>query len=1550
MRTIRLFVILAIACGVTVNLDAQQEPSFNISSNETYYPGQKPHIAVWATGVPALEFRVYRVNDPIKFFGQLQEQHRFGGQGPRIAHERTWLEEFHDWKHERWAEVRDLIRAQFDRDSRASIRQWRLQQHVPSVSTGETYAQVPLLNAQQLVSAWRWSPPRGQYAWQSDSVAIPVNDAGVYLIEATDGNLRAYTVVIVTEIAVITKTSRGQLINYVVDRKSGELIRKATVMAWADKQAIATRQTDDNGLAPVQVDISNPEDVLVLVSDGRRFAANAPFAWNVGTSTQNLQSYAYTDRPVYRPGDSMRFKFIVRAKAPMGYQLPSAREIRIDITDANGNAKLQKTFALSDMGTASGEFAIPSDAALGFWSINASIGEVHLGGASFSVEEYKKPEYQVRVTPESSRIVQGQPIKATIDARYYFGEPVANAKVTWVAHRIPWWAPGRYYDEDASAEAGEGGEEAGEGEEEGDAGDYTYGAQQTEQQTGKLDSDGKLQIRLATKPDDKKQDIRYRIEARVTDEGNREIAGAGSVVATYANYYIDAYPDSYVYTAGGSARLTVNARDYDGHPIQTNFHVELSRWSWRSQESSKTLWSSDARTGADGKGEVQVRIPESGEFRVRVTAPSPEKREVRTDTFLWAPGGTPWWSGGGERESIKIVTDKKEYKPGDTARVAVFAGRDAPRVLVSVEGSYLYSYEVVPNKEGSVVVDIPIRAEYAPNVFVSATYISGNKLHQGQKRIAVPPTAHALSVELAPAKPQFKPGEPALYTIRAHDANNRPVQAEFSIGVVDEAVYAVRPETVTDIMTAFYGRVYDQVGTQTSLNYYFSGAAGKRKMQLANVRPHSALAQLKPERLVQPKVRKAFPDTAYWIGDIRTNANGEAQARFNWPDALTTWRATTRGVTRDTKVGSAVEKTIVRKNLMVRLVVPRFFRQGDEITLSTIVHNYLANAKTARVAMEFDGLQVIDGAQRDINVGSRDEVKVDWRVRVQNVMQARVLGKALTDEESDAMELTLPVEPFGVKVADARSGAISDSSEQQDQVTFAADAQPGTRTLQISMTASVAGAIFGALDYLTSYPYGCTEQTMSSFLPNVVVAQAMKSLGITEGINTTELNKKVAAGLDRLYDYQHEDGGWGWWKTDDTNIFMTAYVLGGLVQGRDAGYQVREDVVDRARKWLRRKYDEDANINPDQRAYAAYALALSGDKDRILLDKAWEKRSSLSPYGTAVLGLAALSAADSRVGAIADTLEAQVHSDGQQAYWESQHNWLLDFSGEASVEATGFALKFLSAVRPRSPLLPKAALYLLAHRNEGFYWTSTEQTAMAVFGLTDYVRQGSELSPDFTATVYVGDRKVLTKHFSAAEARQPAVIIRLDEDQVAAGTNTIRVTKSGAGRLYWSARAEAYSSARRLINAGSTQLSLTREYFRLSPARKDDKIVYHLDPMPDTVQSGDVLAVRLTVGGGDWRYLMIEDPLPAGTESIARDDLYELDSKPNWWSRWFTERELHDDRTTFFQTWFNHGSHEFVYLLKVVNPGQFRISPARVEPMYQPAYTATSDTKTVTVQ
>jgi uncharacterized protein YfaS (alpha-2-macroglobulin family) len=251
------------------------------------------------------------------------------------------------------------------------------------------------------------------------------------------------------------------------------------------------------------------------------------------------------------------------------------------------------------------------------------------------------------------------------------------------------------------------------------------------------------------------------------------------------------------------------------------------------------------------------------------------------------------------------------------------------------------------------------------------------------------------------------------------------------------------------------------------------------------------------------------------------------------------------------------------------------------------------------------------------------------------------------------------------------------------------------------------------------------------------------------------------------------------------------------------------------------------------------------------------------------------------------------------------------------------------------------------HRNEGYWWNSTKQTAMVIYGLTDYLKASGELNPNVTATVYVNEKAVLAKKLDQT-ATLGAPELMLDETKVQPGTNHIRVTTAGQGRVYYSVRADAYSIVEQPIR--SAGLSVQREYFRLASRKEGDKIVYDMQPLSGAVSSGDTLAVRLTVGGTESKYLMVEDPIPAGAEFIARDAGYEIKGAPPRWQYYFSRRELHDDRMAIFQTWFPRGEQQYMYLLKMVNPGVFQVSPARAAPMYHHGVAATTEARTLEVK
>jgi uncharacterized protein YfaS (alpha-2-macroglobulin family) len=1557
--------LLLLAFYAAIPAAAKDAPrSFSLSTTRTFAPGESVKVQLLARNVPALEFRVYKVRDAEKFFSGLKDLHSFGAQsqspGEQID-ERTWIERLHDFKADLWWRVRRFFRSQFSDEARDSIREHQASLGKRSRVVGATeFAQIPLLNASQLVARWKLVTPP---ALVSETQQLPIDGlaAGVYLIEATEGTYKAYTVAIVTSIAIVERVTNGHASLYVADRKTGAPVEKADVALWANGKQQSQAQTGNDGLATLTMsgpaappdangNVPEPENLWILARSGADAALVTPWSYGFASDQSgDLKAYVYTDRPVYRPGHSVHIKAVIRKEKNDALELPDAKTLKLMVTDADNKIVFRQDAAVSPHGTVTADLNLTADAGLGYYSISIGPGSSNqnAGMGSFYVEEYKKPEYQVTVKPSAPRILQGNSIQATIEARYFFGEPVANAKVKYVIHTTThyWW------DEDEDED------NSGEDSAEADSADSddTYGATEQQEHEGILDANGRLTVQIPTAVDGKHEDQDYRIEARVTDAAEREVAGHATVLATYGTFRITAEPTSYVFKTGDPVRVKVTAQDYDDKPIQTAVHIAVSLEKWDSTTHERTetsVTSRDAQTAADGTVLVDLPATGSGNFNVTASAQTPEKRTVEGKTWVWI------WNGGGEtynqNTQAQIVADKKSYQVGDTAHLLLVTGLKESWAVVTSEGDSVQSRQLIHSTSESVAFDVPITKLAQPNLVVTALIVHDNQLITAQKSLKVPLVERTLTITAAPSKPKYLPGEKGSFDVLAVDSQGKPVEADLSFGEVDEALYSVRPDESGDIVAAFYPKRSVELDPQTSFEFYFSGEAGLKSpllAQLASGLYHPRLAQVKPgSDLVVPKVRKAFPDTAYWNPSVRTGPDGHAKVEFNFPDALTTCRTTIRAMTDDGKAGGAVTRVLVRKNLIVRLAAPRFFRQGDEVTLRVIAHNYLETAKDVTLALDVNGLEVMDGQQQKISIPAKGESFAEWRVKAHATGSAVLTAKALTNEESDALEMTLPVLPFGVKQRSAGSGVVFSGAGQGGwRYSYPPGSDAASHSLNITIAPSVAGTVFDALDYLTSYPWGCTEQTMSSFLPDVIVAQAVDKLHLKPPVDRATLNVMVRAGLDRLYGFQHDDGGWGWWPDDPSRVFMTAYVVSGLAQAKDAGYKVDEDRMKRGRSWLDAVLDAHPEMIPDLRAYAVFALATTGGAPKDALDKVWDSREKLSDEGLALAGLALDAAGDLRAKTAADLLEKKAKTSPTDAYWQGSYDGLLEYWDDTSSETTALALKLLIRQSSSSPLLPKAAVWLAGHRSGG-YWESTKQTAMVIEGLTDYLSLSGELRNTSDVEVLVNGASVGSRHFSAADSFAPPWQIHVPAS-AAGASGLVIIRKSGDGITYWSADSMWYSADKSLSQQGKVALNLTRDYYLLqkNQPQPTDPITYDLVPLKGPVHVGDIIAVRLALNGSDWKYLLAEDPIPSGTEFLEHTELYTLNDKPDWWADWFTRKEFHDDRAAFFNTEFN-GRREYVYLLKVVNPGRFAISPAQAGPMYQPQVETTSDPATLEVQ
>jgi uncharacterized protein YfaS (alpha-2-macroglobulin family) len=1537
------------------------KPFFSLSTTRTFGTNENPRLWLDHRGLESLDFRVYRINDPERFFTQLRDPHQVGENEQeqltaKLSSHPSLLERVRAVKLWAYLGIKNYFRGQLKPDTRHTFNQkFRATENTSRVPLNVAdYARVPLLNPNQLVTSWRESLPPLEDSFDRRMVPLGKRESGVYLVEAVGGDLRAYTVVVVTDLALVEKASaNGDFLVYAVDRKSGEPRADAHVEVVKARRTIASGKTDSDGIFRAKLPTNQDPDaegetgtdgVMILASHRENFAVSdlESFYFNFGEQDKNVQGYIYTDRPVYRPAHKVSFKGILRAFDERGlYRALESDNVTVTIKDSNDAKVFEKELHLSKRGTFNSEVTLAEEAPLGTYTIEGETDEGSATG-SFDVAEYKKPEYKVNVTTPQRFAPAGGKSRFDIDARYFYGAPLAGAEVKYYVYRS------RYYPSFSGEEVEE------DQDQDAEYSQYdNYYSDLTLDGEGKLDASGHFAVQFEVPASNENDvwDFQYRLEAQVTDSSRRSINGSATLIATRGNVIAHAITDHFVYTNGDTARISISTTDYEGRPVAAKLALKFVAREWVKVEKKENesdpnyeireteLSSTEVTTDREGHAFYNFPITTPGSISMKTVVQENGKQFASLGDFIWVVGSDQKWTDSASyRESvgsIKLVADKKSYRAGDVAHVLAILPSDRATLLVTTERSSVMSARQIKAAGQTVIIDVPIEANYAPNVYLSVTFVRNGDMYTSDERLVVPARDKLLNLEIISNKQEYKPRETASYTILARDADGAPVpDAEVSLGVVDEAIYSVSPDYSGNIRQQFYGTLYNEVETHLSISYSFTGFAGQKPIDLARNKASYQLADFKNESdMVQPVIRKDFKDTAFWEPSAVTGKDGCATFKFRLPDNLTTWRATARAVTADTRVGVAKQKVISRKDVILRLETPRFMTQGDTVTLSGIVHNYLKQDKSTQISISVSGARLLSPAQQTVTIPKEGEHRIDWQISAPQTGEITLLAKALTDTESDAVELALGVVPRGLHETKAESWTTTDeNAEQEFALDLPANTDLNSRQLRIEVSPSITGALFGALDYLTTFPYGCTEQTMSSFLPNVIVSQTVKDFKTASIRNPDDLKKKVERGRNRLYSFQHEDGGWGWWKNDASDPFMTAYVIDGLSLAKQAGYEIDEARLARGREKLESILAGQEFKDADTRAFVIYALTESGGAESNHVEKLFSERNNLQPYGRALLALTLSLVRDERAPEVAKEIERTAVMDHETAHWESRRASMLDFNEYDQTESTALSLKALARIKPDSELLRPAARWLVSKdRNQGYFWNSTKDTAFAIYGLIDYAKVSRELTPSYDVEVYVNGETVLTQHVIDATFLGTLSINR--KGAAVGDTNHVRIVKRGKGALYLSSSIEYYTNEESVAARGSSDLNVTREYLRLGVEQVGYDLKWSTTPLTGEIRSGDLIVVQLHVTGRKARHLMLEDPIPSGAEQLDYADKISTD--------WYSAREFRDRRTVFFMDSFD-GDATLCYAMRVQIPGEFVVAPARTELMYQPAINANS--------
>jgi hypothetical protein len=1386
----------------------------------------------------------------------------------------------------------------------------------------------------------RW----GYYRWQWKDIKCDVKHAGLYTLVARHGEFSRQVSIIVAKYGIIVRSAYDKTLVFAVDRRFGRPIKDMKLRIINNlegSQEVLEGKTDENGVFTLQRPVNG---VILGIKDGELVLSNSRF-YKRGVQEK---FYIYTDRPVYRPNQTVYFKAILRTYKDGKLSFKPNEKVKVQIRDPRGNIVYSADVTTNEFGSLSGEFTLGDEPPLGEYRIIISRPAErkryywwYRTAGRFRVEEYRKPEYKVSVTFAGGPYMHGDEVSATIQAMYYFGSPVVDADVKYTIYRArlyrDWWSwecewiYGRrlawwLFEEDF--------------EEEGYYHPEYYYEKRITEGSGRLDKDGRLVVRFDTQELD--HDAVYTVVAEVKDKARRVVSGSGTVRVSRAEFTLGISTDRWVYAKGDKVNIRVRAIDINDRPVKGvliniigyNRNWVAGRWD------DKEFYRGRCVTDENGVANLNVLLDSQDYILIRAEAEDKRGNIVSAERGIWISN----WSYGGRFQNfngLDIIPDKKLYKDGETAKILITSQYKNVHVLLTLERDSILESKVIFIKGHSRLLEIPIKKAHSPNIFVRVSTLMKNQYLDRSKLLIVPDSDKFVNVKITTDRPQYRPRETARYTIQTTDSKGRPISCELSIGIVDESIYAIQKEYAKDIRRFFFGKRFNEVQNSTSLHYWEYGRRAKVKQVAERAAPDKDrvlekkarsprgmfdLEKLEEEEgdYAQTETRMYFPDTMFWIAHVKTGKDGRVVIDVPIADSLTTWRATLRAISTDLRVGNQTQKIIVRKEVIIRLITPRFFTQKDQTTISAVIHNY-AGAPQIKVILEAEGIEVFGPKELLISIPQGEDRRVDWKVKVPYAGFARITAKALTRIESDAMQLVVPIIPYGVPEFCVLAGMAEGEEERiEREVCLPGDAIKGASELRVVLSPSVAKTVLDALEYLAGYPYGCVEQTMSRFLPSVVTAQALQKLGIKNKRLQKELPRMVMQGLQRLYNFQHwDDGGWGWWEHDKTHPFMTAYVIYGLVQALQADFYVDPGVLKRGINCLLKLLKDEGNL--DTRAYMIYALTFAKKATKEMVEELYEDVDEMSDYSRGLLAYSLWA-----LGMKEKAREVMVMLDKNSIKGQTKvprgRGWM-----DSAIETTAYILKSKVAVEPENKDLHKIVRWLVSKRR-GNCWYSTKDTSAIVYALVDYLAISDELNPDFKLKLTLNGKEILSEQITK-ENMFKFNGVRIFKEGEFKKENEIVIEKKGRGNLYWSIVLKHFTSSN--FDEAKGIIEIERRYSKI--VWEDGRRFLEELEDGDEVKVGDEIEVEVDIYSTDiLEYIMIEDPLPSGFEPVK--DPKNVYNYWNWrWGYWYCRKEYRDEKVTVAVTSFPRMKHQkLVYVIRAETPGEVFVLPTYAYNMYSP--------------
>ncbi len=1331
-----------------------------------------------------------------------------------------------------------------------------------------------------------------------------------------------YAVVQLTDLAVHTRIGLSSGVVWVTGVSDGKPrgnaqvtlydtrgVAQATARTSADGIAILGNYRPDTAAAHgggfegyVVASVANDK---ALTSISSYDADLSPWQFNVssayGADRYPMAAAVFTERGIYRPGEQLYAKAIVRSGTLGDLSVPARGDsVHWVFHDREGGTLKEMTVAPSTFGTADQTITLPADLPLGYYSVGVQQrrgGEwLDLASASYRVAEYRPPEFLVDAVADTTVKFPGDSVSAAVEARYLFGAPMARAALTWSARQVSldFWqlaipnTDGFYFGDNGwwwEEDQGSGSIEAlGQG-------------------SDTLDSKGRIEIRFATAQTVKGRPARAVIEASVTDVNRQSVAATASVLVHAASFYIGAKPlgQNYFWTAGQPQAVGVIAVRPDGRRVASvKVQGSFVRREWHQVHRTRggysevygewvsdTVGHCDVTTTGNAPAECRFTPPAGGTYIVTFAAKDEVNRPVSTSLYRWATGKdfVPW--NDESRFKMDIIPDKTRYSVGDTATVLFASPFADAEAWVTVEREGLIEQRRLRLASGSTTLKFPVTESWAPNAFVSVLVARGRSakpgplddpgrptIRVGYTDLKVTPEVKRLTVAVNPLLKEYRPGDTAQVSLKVTDRSGKGRRSEVTLWAVDEGVLSLTGYKTPDPIDLLYAP--RGLGLRLASNLT-TVAPQVPEGEKGGRAPGGGGGQGESDVL-----RTRFKTTAFFLGSVVTDSGGIAMAKAKLPDNLTTFRVMAVAVTAGDRYGNGQSPMLVTRPLLARPALPRFLREGDRFAAGVVVNQRAGGTPSVVVSVEAKGTQLSGDATRTttLEAGRGREVRFDFRqpgtgplgLADSASFRFRVTGAG----DADAVEQRLSVKPAFRPRAWTVSGVLVDTATAEFLLPDELDAERSR--LLITLGSSPLTVIKGLSYELKVYPYYCSEQLSSTAQPLIAlyrVQRTLKGVALLKG----DPKKEIATAVAILSRRQRSDGAIGYWDSGDWSTpWLSAYAGLTLLDAREAGIAVDDSVLSRLAGYLRTTLDDPQPIRApvvgwydelqtklgDQVAAADFLsrlgkahVAAENELLRNAAQLAWEDRVRLAEV------LARRKALRAARGLLAPAWAATKVEGRRATVPEVAFRYHHYFSSR--VRPIGRLLTATLAVDSSNALIGPLVETLVQQGRAGVLeWWNTQDYASVVTGLATFERR-MRAGAARSFTVQGGGRTLFSSPGIAATSARitigdSAIALTGLVSGAGQGKSAVRVSLSanGAGSpIYYYLTVQEVPKIRP-VNPEDQGIKVERWY------EKYDKA----EPIAG-IGEGELVRVRLRVTvPSDRQFVVVDDALPAGLEAI----------------------------------------------------------------------------------